>query len=56
MPCDFIGFLEPLSPLAEHHDLLMANMFAQAEALAFGKTAEEVAAEGIAADDCRRSA
>ena len=46
MPCDFIGFCRPLSPLATHHDLLMANLFAQAEALAFGKTAEELAAEG----------
>jgi glucose-6-phosphate isomerase len=46
IPCDMIGFLEPLSPLAEHHDLLMANLFAQAEALAFGKTAAEFAAEG----------
>ncbi len=46
IPCDFIGFLKPLSPLAEHHDLLMANLFAQAEALAFGKTAAEFAAEG----------
>ena len=42
IPCDLIGFLEPLSPLAEHHDLLMANLFAQAEALAFGKTAAEL--------------
>jgi glucose-6-phosphate isomerase len=46
IPCDLIGFLRPLSPLADHHDLLMANMFAQAEALAFGKTAEELTAEG----------
>jgi glucose-6-phosphate isomerase len=46
IPCDFIGFCHPLSPLAEPHDLLMANLFAQAEALAFGKTAEELAAEG----------
>jgi glucose-6-phosphate isomerase len=46
IPCDMIGFLEPLSPLAEHHDLLMANLFAQAEALAFGKTAAELTAEG----------
>ncbi|HUU24553.1 MAG TPA: glucose-6-phosphate isomerase [Methyloceanibacter sp.] len=46
IPCDFIGFLKPLSPLAEHHDLLMANLFAQAEALAFGKTAAEFTAEG----------
>jgi glucose-6-phosphate isomerase len=46
IPCDFIGFLTPLSPLTDHHDLLMANLFAQAEALAFGKTAAEFAAEG----------
>jgi glucose-6-phosphate isomerase len=46
IPCDLIGFLSPLSPLADHHDLLMANLFAQAEALAFGKTAEELAADG----------
>jgi glucose-6-phosphate isomerase len=46
VPCDFIGFCRPLSPLADQHDLLMANLFAQAEALAFGKTAEELAAEG----------
>lgn len=47
--CDFIGFCKTLNPLGNHHDLLMANMFAQAEALAFGKTSEEVAAEGTAA-------
>ena len=46
IPCDFIGFCQPLSPLTEQHDLLMANIFAQAEALAFGKTAEELKAEG----------
>jgi glucose-6-phosphate isomerase len=46
VPCDFIGFCRPLSPLAHQHDLLMANLLAQAEALAFGKTAEELAAEG----------
>jgi glucose-6-phosphate isomerase len=46
IPCDLIGFCHRLSPLASQHDLLMANLFAQAEALAFGKTAEEVAAEG----------
>ncbi|HWK33840.1 MAG TPA: glucose-6-phosphate isomerase, partial [Hyphomicrobium sp.] len=51
VPADFIGFLQPLSPLADAHDLLMANLFAQAEGLAFGKTAEEVAAEGIDAKD-----
>jgi glucose-6-phosphate isomerase len=46
IPCDFIGFCRSLNPLGNHHDLLMANVFAQAEALAFGKTAEEVRAEG----------
>ncbi len=45
--CDFIGFAETLNPLGNHHDLLMANMFAQAEALAFGKTTEEALAEGV---------
>jgi glucose-6-phosphate isomerase len=49
IPCDFIGFLEPLNPVGRHHDLLLANMFAQAEALAFGKTHEEVRAEGTPA-------
>ncbi|HUX18990.1 MAG TPA: glucose-6-phosphate isomerase, partial [Acidithiobacillus sp.] len=48
IPCDFIGFCQPLSPLAEQHELLMANLIAQAEALAFGKTAEELRAEGVA--------
>jgi glucose-6-phosphate isomerase len=48
IPCDFIGFAHPHHPYQEHHDLLMANLFAQTEALAFGKTAEEAAAEGIA--------
>jgi glucose-6-phosphate isomerase len=47
IPCDFIGFFHSLNPLGNHHDLLMSNVFAQAEALAFGKTAEEVKAEGI---------
>jgi glucose-6-phosphate isomerase len=46
MPCDFIGFCQTLNPLGRHHDLLMANVFAQTEALAFGKTPEEVKAEG----------
>jgi glucose-6-phosphate isomerase len=45
IPCDFIGFCQPLNPLGHHHDLLMANLFAQTEALAFGKTEEEVRAE-----------
>ena len=48
VPCDFIGFCRSLNPLGEHHDLLMANLFAQTEALAFGKTPEEVRAEGVA--------
>jgi glucose-6-phosphate isomerase len=47
IPCDFIGFYKTLNPLGRHHDMLMANVFAQAEALAFGKTAEEVKAEGV---------
>jgi glucose-6-phosphate isomerase len=46
IPCDFIGFCRSLNPLGGHHDLLTANLFAQTEALAFGKTAEEVRAEG----------
>ncbi len=49
IPCDFIAFLHALTPLGRHHDLLLANVFAQAEALAFGKTAAEVEAEGIPA-------
>ncbi len=47
IPCDFIGFCRSLNPIDGHHDLLMANLFAQTEALAFGKTAEEVRAEGV---------
>src|SRR5262245_33219571 len=47
IPCDFIGVAKSLNPLGRHHDLLMANVFAQAEALAFGKTLEEVRAEGV---------
>jgi glucose-6-phosphate isomerase len=46
IPCDLIGFCQTLNPLGNHHDLLMSNVFAQAEALAFGKTAEQVKAEG----------
>ena len=46
IPCDFIGFERSLNPLGDHHDLLMANVFAQTEALAFGRTAEDVRAEG----------
>jgi glucose-6-phosphate isomerase len=46
VPCDFIAFAEALNPLGRHHDFLLANVFAQAEALAFGKTAQEVKAEG----------
>jgi glucose-6-phosphate isomerase len=45
IPCDFIAFNKPLNPLGRHHDLLLANVFAQSEALAFGKTAEELKAE-----------
>ncbi|MDB5394658.1 MAG: Glucose-6-phosphate isomerase [Rhodospirillales bacterium] len=48
IPCDFIGFAKTLNPLGRHHDILMANVFAQAEALAFGKTEAEVKAEGTA--------
>ena len=48
IPCDFLAFNHSLNPLGRHHDLLMANVFAQAEALAFGKTADEVRAEGTA--------
>jgi glucose-6-phosphate isomerase len=47
IPCDLIGFCQPLSEFKDHHDFLMANLFAQAEALAFGKTAEEVKAERV---------
>jgi glucose-6-phosphate isomerase len=46
VPCDFIGFARSLNPLGRHHDILLANLFAQAAALAFGKTADEVRAEG----------
>ena len=46
IPCDFIGFAQTLNPLGEHHDILLANVFAQGEALAFGKTGAEVRAEG----------
>jgi glucose-6-phosphate isomerase len=46
IPCDFIGFGRPLNPIGDHHDLLMANMFAQSEALAFGRTPDEVRAAG----------
>jgi glucose-6-phosphate isomerase len=47
IPCDFIGFARSLNPLGRHHDLLMSNVFAQAEALAFGKTAEQLKAENV---------
>ncbi|MCC6394515.1 MAG: glucose-6-phosphate isomerase [Bryobacterales bacterium] len=46
IPCDFIAFAQSLNPLGRHHDMLMANVFAQTEALAFGKTADQVKAEG----------
>jgi glucose-6-phosphate isomerase len=50
VPCDFIGFCRSLNPIDRQHDLLMSNFFAQTEALAFGKTADEVAREGTPAD------
>jgi glucose-6-phosphate isomerase len=50
IPCDFIGFIQPLNPLGRHHDLLLANMFAQSEALAFGKTPQELLAEAVPAE------
>ncbi len=50
IPCDFIAFAESLNALGQHHDILMANVFAQSEALAFGKTAEQVKAEGTPDD------
>ena len=49
VPCDFIGFCQPLNSLGRHHDLLLSNLFAQTEALAFGKTKEQVEAEGTPA-------
>jgi len=49
IPCDFIAFADALTPLGRHHDILIANVLAQAEALAFGKTKEQVKAEGTAA-------
>jgi glucose-6-phosphate isomerase len=51
IPCDFIGFLRPVEEVGDHHDLLMANFFAQTEALAFGKTEDEVRAEGVSEAD-----
>ncbi len=50
IPCDFIAFMHALTPLGPHHDILIANVLAQAEALAFGKTAAEVKAEGTKDD------
>jgi glucose-6-phosphate isomerase len=50
IPCDFIGFLQTLNPIGDHHDKLIGNVLAQSEALAFGKTPEEVRAEGVAED------
>ena len=47
IPCDFIAFADSLNPVGRHHDILLANVFAQAEALAFGKTLEQVRAEGV---------
>ncbi len=49
IPCDFIAFVQPLNPLGRHHDVLLANVLAQAEALAFGKTSQEVQSEGTPA-------
>jgi glucose-6-phosphate isomerase len=46
IPCDFIAFNKPINPIGQHHDLLLANVFAQTEALAFGKTPEQVKGEG----------
>ena len=53
IPCDFIAFIETLNPLGRHHDMLLANVFAQAEALAFGKTAEEVGRKARPTGSCR---
>jgi glucose-6-phosphate isomerase len=50
VPADFIGFVHPATEVGRHHDMLMANFFAQTEALAFGKTAEELVADGVAPD------
>ena len=47
IPCDFIGFCQSLNPVGRHQDLLISNLFAQTEALAFGKTVEELKADGI---------
>jgi glucose-6-phosphate isomerase len=47
IPCDFIGFMQSLNPISPHHDILMANVFAQTQALAFGKTAAEVTRDGV---------
>jgi glucose-6-phosphate isomerase len=47
VPCDFIGFKESLNPISNHHEILMANFFAQSEALAFGKTPAQLKAEGV---------
>jgi glucose-6-phosphate isomerase len=48
IPCDFVAFAQTLNPLGRHHDMLLANVFAQTEALAFGKTSDQVKAEGVA--------
>ena len=56
VPADFIGFARPTDPVLGHHDLLMANFIAQTEALAFGKTREQVEAEGVPAPPGRRRA
>jgi glucose-6-phosphate isomerase len=53
IPCDFIAFAQPLNPIGQQHDMLLANVFAQGEALAFGKMADEVRAEGNPRGSCR---
>ena len=55
VPCDFIGFCQSLNPIGSHHDMLMANLFAQTEALAFGKTEDEVRSEGTTGMAHRRT-
>ena len=53
IPCDFIAFGHALTPLGQHHDMLLSNVFAQAEALAFGKTAEQVGRKARVRGWCR---
>ena len=52
IPCDFTAFCESLNPLGRHHGMLLANVFAQSEALVFGKTAEQVGARALRTDWC----